>query len=120
MARQLTEKQQAFLDALFNEAEGNPVKALKMAGYSQGMSTTTVMAPLKEHIAERTRDFIANNGPQAVWSMMQVMRSPTDLGNKEKMAAAKELLDRAGFSKVEKLEVKSQEPLFILPSKNED
>lgn len=120
MARQLTEKQQAFLDALFNEAEGNPVKALKMAGYAQGVSTTTVMAPLKEEIAERTRDFIATNGPQAVWSMMQVMRSPTDLGNKEKMAAAKDFLDRAGFVKTEKVEVKSESPLFILPPKADE
>ena len=120
MTRQLTEKQQAFLDALFNEAEGNPVKALKIAGYAQGVSTTTVMAPLKEQIAERTRDFIANNGPQAVWSIMQVMRSPTDLGNKEKMAAAKDFLDRAGFVKTEKVEVKSESPLFILPPKADE
>jgi phage terminase small subunit len=120
MAKQLTEKQQAFLDALFNEAEGNPVEALKLAGYSQGESTTRVMAPLKEEIAERTRDFIANRGPQAVWSMMQVMRSPTDLGNKEKMAAAKEFLDRAGFVKTEKVEVKAENPLFILPPKTDE
>lgn len=120
MARQLTEKQQAFLDALFNEAEGNPVQAMKIAGYAQGESTTRVMAPLKEEIAERTRDFIANRGPQAVWSMMQVMRSPTDLGNKEKMAAAKEFLDRAGFVKTEKVEVKAENPLFILPPKADE
>ena len=31
----MTEKQQKFLDALFGEAEGNPVKALKIAGYLQ-------------------------------------------------------------------------------------
>ena len=54
MTKQLTEKQQAFLDALFGEAEGNPAKALKIAGYAQGESTGRVMAPLKEEIAERT------------------------------------------------------------------
>jgi maleate cis-trans isomerase len=120
MAKNLTEKQQAFLDALFNEAEGNPVKALKIAGYAPGVSTSVVMTPLKQEIADRTRDFIANNGPQAVWSMMQVMRSPTDLGNKEKMAAAKDFLDRAGFVKTEKVEVKSENPLFILPPKADE
>ena len=37
------------------------------------------------------------------------------------MAAAKVLLDRAGFVKTEKVEVKSESPLFILPPKeNED
>ena len=59
------------------------MKALKIAGYADGVASSRVMAPLKEEIAERTRDFIATNGPQAVWSTMQVMRSPTDLGNKE-------------------------------------
>lgn len=120
MAQNLTEKQQIFLDALFNEAEGNPVKALKIAGYAEGVSTTKVMAPLKDEIAERTRDFIATNGPQAVWSMMQVMRSPTDLGNKEKMVAAKDFLDRAGFKATEKVEVRSDNPLFILPPKADE
>lgn len=120
MAKNLTEKQQAFIDALFNEAEGNPVMALKMAGYAEGTSTTVVMEPLKAEIAERTRDFIATRGPQAVWSMMQIMRSPTDLGNKEKMAAAKDFLDRAGFVKTEKVEVTSESPLFILPPKADE
>jgi len=48
------------------------------------------------------------------------MRSPTDLGNKEKMAAAKDFLDRAGFVKTEKVEVKSENPLFILPPKADE
>ena len=53
--------------------------------------------------------------------MVNVLNNPTDLGNKEKMAAAKDLLDRAGFVKTEKVEVKSESPLFILPPKeNED
>jgi hypothetical protein len=49
------------------------------------------------------------------------MENPTDLGNKEKMAAAKDLLDRAGFVKTDKVEVTAESPLFILPPKsNED
>ena len=75
MGRNLTEKQQAFLDALFEEAEGNPVKALKLAGYAEGTSSTTVMSVLKGEVAERTKDFIATRGPAAAWAMMQVMRS---------------------------------------------
>jgi hypothetical protein len=34
------------------------------------------------------------------------------------MAAAKDLLDRAGFVKTDKVEVKSDSPLFILPPKD--
>jgi hypothetical protein len=51
---------------------------------------------------------------------MNVMTNPTDLGNKEKMAAAKDFLDRAGFVKTDKVEVKSESPLFILPPKENE
>ena len=52
--------------------------------------------------------------------MMHVLENPTDLGNKEKMAAAKDFLDRAGFVKTEKVEVRSESPLFILPPKADE
>ena len=121
MTRNLTEKQQKFLDVLFEEAQGNPVKALKIAEYAHGVSSTTVLNALQDEVAELTKKFISTRGPQAAWSLMEVLNNPTDLGNKEKMAAAKDLLDRAGFVKTEKVEVKSESPLFILPPKeNED
>jgi|TARA_R110000868_G_scaffold101009_2_gene278084 hypothetical protein len=121
MTRNLTEKQQKFLDVLFEEAQGNPVKALKIAGYANGISSTSILNSLQNEVAELTKKFLATRGPQAAWSMMEILDNPTDLGNKEKMAAAKDLLDRAGFVKTEKVEVKSESPLFILPPKeNED
>ena len=121
MTRNLTEKQQKFLDVLFEEAQGNPVKALKIAGYANGISSTSILNSLQNEVAELTKKFLATRGPQAAWSMMEILNNPTDLGNKEKMAAAKDLLDRAGFVKTEKVEVKAESPLFILPPKeNED
>ena len=120
MTRNLTEKQQKFLDVLFEEAQGNPVKALKIAGYANGISSTSILNSLQNEVAELTKKFLATRGPQAAWSMMEILDSPTDLGNKEKMAAAKDLLDRAGFVKTEKVEVKSESPLFILPPKENE
>ena len=121
MARNLTEKQRKFLDVLFEEAQGSPAKAIKLAGYAQGISSTSVLNALQDEVAELTKKFLATRGPQAAWSMMEILNNPTDLGNKEKMAAAKDLLDRAGFVKTEKVEVKAESPLFILPPKeNED
>jgi hypothetical protein len=52
--------------------------------------------------------------------MFEVMHSPTDLGNKEKMVAAKDILDRSGFTKTDKVEVTAASPLFILPPKNDE
>ena len=38
--------------------------------------------------------------------------------NKKLKGAAKDLLDRAGFVKTDKVEVKAESPLFILPEKD--
>ncbi len=118
MARQLTEKQQKFLDVLFEEAKGDPVKARKLAGYADGVSTSQIVSSLEDEIADRTKKFIARSSTKAAYTMFSVMADPMDLGVKEKMMAAKDILDRAGFTKTEKVEVKTSEPLFILPSKD--
>ena len=117
MPRNLTEKQQKFLDVLFEEAQGSPAKARKLAGYADGISSTTILNSLQDEVANLTKKFIATRGPQAAWSMVNVLNNPTDLGNKEKMAAAKDLLDRAGFTKTEKVNVESNGGIFVLPAK---
>ena len=116
----LTEKQQKFLDVLFDEARGNPVEAKKLAGYSDNVATASITNSLKEQIADLTKKFISSSATKAAYSMYEVMHSPTDLGNKEKMVAAKDVLDRSGFTKTDKVEVTSASPLFILPPKNDE
>lgn len=118
MARQLTDRQRKFLEVLFDEAKGDPVKAKKLAGYAEGVSTRQVVDAIEDEIVELTKKFIAQSSTKAAYTMFSIMADPTDLGVKEKMAAAKDILDRAGFTKTEKVEVKSAEPLFILPSKD--
>ncbi len=120
MARNLTEKQQKFLDVLFEEAGGNLVTAKKLAGYADNVATKQVSDSLAEEIAELTKKFISSSATKAAYSMFEVMNSPTDLGNKEKMAAAKDVLDRSGFIKTEKVEVSAANPLFILPQKADE
>ena len=117
MERKLTEMQQAFLDVLFEEAEGNFVKAKKLAGYSDNVSTASIVEALDNEIIEKTKKFLVSTGVQAAWAMKSVMESPTDLGNKEKMAAAKDFLDRAGHKGADKVEIKTESPVFILPPK---
>ena len=120
MARQLTEKQQKFLDVLFEEAKGNPVTAKKLSGYSHDLATSTITNALQEEIADLTKKFIATTATKAAYSLAEVIDNPTDLGNKERMIAAKDVLDRGGFVKTDKVEVSAASPLFILPPKNEN
>lgn len=120
MARNLTEKQQKFLEVLFEEAQGNLSTARKLAGYSDNVATSQIVDSLEEEIADLTKKFLARSGTKAAYAMYQAMENPTDLGVKEKMAAAKDILDRGGFKATDKVEVKTDTPLFILPEKKEE
>jgi hypothetical protein len=116
----MTEKQQKFLDVLYEEAEGDIRVAMRLAGYGDNTPRKVVLEPLRDEIAELTRKFIAETSTKAVYAMYSMIENPTQLGAKEKMIASKDLLDRAGFGKVDKVEVKADKPLFILPAKEDD
>ena len=120
MPRELTQKQRLFLDVLFDKAQGSIVQAKKLAGYSDGTSSSEVVRSLKDEINEATREYLARVAPKAAFSMANVLDDPTELGIKEKMVAAKDLLDRTGHAKTEKMEVTSSTGLFILPPKESD
>ena len=119
MGKQLTDMQQRFLDVLFEEARGDYVLAKRLAGYSDNYSTKNLVDSLEEEVVDLTKKFITRVGVKAAYSMFEVMGDPTALGNKERMIAAKDILDRSGFVKTEKVEVTTAAPLFILPAKNE-
>ena len=117
MARTLTERQQRFLDVLFDDAGGDVVAAKKLAGYGDNSSTTAIVEALKAEIAEKTRTYFARTAPKAAYALMGALQDPTQLGIKEKMIAAKDVLDRAGLGKVEKVDVTSGGGIFYLPPK---
>lgn len=116
----LTERQQKFIDVLYDEAEGDPDLAKKLAGYSEDTRTCQILATIQDELTQHTRKFLATAGQlRAAYAFVDVLKNPTQLGSKEKMQAAKEVLDRTGIIKSETVEVKSETPLFILPPKNE-
>ena len=117
MARTLTERQQRFLDVLFDDAGGDVVQAKKLAGYGDNSSTTAIVEALKDEIAEKTRTYFARTAPKAAFALMGALQDPTELGIKEKMIAAKDVLDRAGLGKVDKVDVTSGGGIFYLPPK---
>jgi hypothetical protein len=116
--RELTDQQKKFLEALFGEAKGNPAHARKIAGYSEGYNTRDIMNSLKDEVLELTRLHLALNGPKAAFAMIESIEDPTELGVKEKMVAAKDVLDRIGIVKTEKVQVEAGNGLMILPAKD--
>ena len=117
MTRQLTEKQQKLLNVLFDEAGGNVAIAKKIAGYADTSSTTDIVKGLKDEILEATQMWMARNAPRAAMSMTGALLEPTELGIKEKMTAAKEILDRVGLVKTEKMQVEATGGVMLMPPK---
>ena len=120
MARQLTEQQQKFLDVLFDEAGGDILTAKKLAGYSDTTTTTQVVKSLKEEIMDATQLYMSRNAPKAAMSMVGALFDPTELGIRDKMQAAKELLDRTGLVKTEKMQVEAKGGVMLMPPKQTD
>ena len=117
MARQLTEKQQKLLDVLFDEAGGDIVAAKKLAGYADTSSTSDIVKGIKEEILEATQMYMARNAPKAAMAMVGGLYDPTELGIRDKMSAAKELLDRTGLVKTEKMQVETSGGVMLMPPK---
>jgi len=117
MAKELTDQHKRFLEVLFNEAGGNINHAMRMAGFSEGYSRRSLTNYLKEEIIEATQLYIAMAAPKAAVAMIGAIDDPTELGLKEKMSAAKDLLDRAGLVKTEKVQVESTGGIMVLPAK---
>jgi len=117
MTRQLNERQQKFLAVLFEEANGDVVQAKKIAGYSDNTPTTAIVKGLKDEILEATSMYMARNAPKAAMAMTGALYDPTELGIRDKMAAAKELLDRSGLVKTEKMQVEASGGVMLMPPK---
>ena len=117
MARQLTERQQKFLNVLFDEANGNASSAKIIAGYSTTTNLSEIIASIKDEILEATQMFMARNAPRAAVAMVDGLDNPTELGLREKLSASKELLDRVGLVKTEKMQVEASGGVMIMPPK---
>lgn len=117
--KELTEQQKKFIEVLFAEAAGDPVKARKLAGYSEGYSTKAIMNTIREEVIDATQLFIAMNAPRAAMAVVSGVIDPTELGMKDKLNAAKDLLDRAGLVKTEKVQLEANTGgIMFLPAKD--
>jgi hypothetical protein len=114
----LTEKQEAFLDALVEEAKGDIRTAMRIAGYSDTTKMREVVEPLRHEIIERSSMFLAMNAPKASHSLVDVLLAPDALGARNAVQAAAQVLDRVGLVKKEQIEVSAPAGgLFVLPPK---
>tara|TARA_R100000963_G_C4545348_1_gene40630 strand:+ start:125 stop:499 length:375 start_codon:yes stop_codon:yes gene_type:complete len=117
MIRKLTERQQKFLDALFSEANGSIKDAKVIAGYAPTTNNQEIIKAIKDEILEATQTYMAGHAPKAAVAMVTGIDDPTQLGIRDKMSAAKELLDRTGLIKTEKVQVEASGGVMLMPIK---
>ena len=115
--RELSDRQKKFIEVLFDQANGDPVQAKILAGYSEHSGTSAIVASMKEEIMEATQLYMSRNAPKAAVAMVSGVDDPTQLGIRDKMTAAKDLLDRVGLIKTEKLQVEASGGVMIMPPK---
>ena len=118
--KELTIQQKTFINALFGEAKGNPKKAGEIAGYSDS-SYQNVVKSLKEIIVEKAESVLALHSPKAVMGLVDALEEDgmTPAAN-IRIEAAKQILDRVGIVKKEKIDINAQvaHGIFILPPKD--
>tara|TARA_R110001632_G_scaffold171064_1_gene290240 strand:- start:53 stop:436 length:384 start_codon:yes stop_codon:yes gene_type:complete len=118
-ATELTEKQKIFLSALFGEANGEPRAAAEIAGYAP-TSYPKVVHGLKDQIIERAETVLAAHSPKAALSIANAIDDDGSIpGASIRMEAAKQILDRVGLVKREKIDINAKvaHGIFILPAK---
>ena len=116
--RNLTEKQQSFLDNLV-ETRGDFKKSAELAGY-QG-NHYQVIHTLKQEIVDLASDVLAWEAPSAAFKLIEVMKDSDAIPQANiKLQAAQTILDRVGVVKKEKLDVNHNVSggIFILPQKD--
>lgn len=118
MAKELTPLQKAFIEALFSpQCDGDYNKAKKVAGYSDNTSVAEIIRGIKSEIEDATREYFVANAPRAATKLVGVLTNPSALGNQSTLAAAKEVLDRVGIVKPEKVTVDHTGGVLLLPPK---
>ena len=118
--KELTSQQKIFIDSLFGEAKGNPKKAGELAGYAE-TSYPNIVKSLKDTIIERAEGVLAMHSPKAVMGLVNAMDEDgmTPAAN-IRIEAAKQILDRVGLVKKEKIDISAKlaHGIFILPPKD--
>ena len=103
--RELTDKQQKFLDTLGSEARGDIKHALKVAGY-EDTSYYAVVKSLRQEIIDTANTILAHSAPKAAAKLVEVLESDAPIPQvNAKLQAAQTLLDRVCVAKREHINV---------------
>lgn len=116
----LTEKQESFLEVLF-ENGGNVNAAAESAGYSK-TSVSWLRERLADEIVDRTKVMLAGQSLKAANKLVNLIDTPAiERGDELRMKAAEAILNRVGLGKQETINhnVQAVHGVVLLPPKKE-
>lgn len=113
-----TEQQELFLNALI-PCKGNIRQAMTVAGFSENTPVKYIVNLLHEEIVDLSNKLLAGSAVEAAMTLTGVLTEEYAAGQQNKIAAAKEVLDRGGVIKKSSDDVKVSVGggLLILPAK---
>ena len=119
--KELTTKQETFLSALFNNG-GQVMAAIDTAGYSPD-SRGWLMRTVKDEIIDRAKNQLAGASVKAINRLSEGLDADGTIPSGQmdiRMKAASEILDRAGISKKQEVNVSGQvlHGVVMLPAKD--
>ncbi len=115
--KELTEEHKEFIK-VFLETRGDPVKAAEAVGLSRSQGYYLRKA-LKDEIIEAAKEELAFGAPAAVATFIDALKEGNAV-NRDRLEAAKQILDRTGIVKEEKQQIEIKHGIFILPSKDNE
>lgn len=119
--KELTPLQQAFIDCLFDkDVGGDLLKAKKKAGYSDTTKVKEVLIGIEDEVIDCARSHISMSAPKAAMKLSGMLDNPSAVGSKELLAAVKDVLDRAGIVKTERIQIDNGGGVFIMPPKRQE
>ena len=120
--RVYTDKQQAFLDAMYDSNTGDVRQAMVVAGYDMAAPSTFLLQSLSNELIEIASHTLAKNAPRAANKIVDIMASNEPIPQvNQKLQAAQTLLDRVGVVKEQKMNVEHNVSggISIMPAKEE-
>jgi hypothetical protein len=121
MGKDLSEKDQIFLDCLFNvevNPELDPKVAHTLAGYDKSETLQKVIRRLHAEYRQEAQNYALSLAHHALQKLNHLVTGNAIVPNADKVhKAATELLDRAGITKKDRqeVEISSGEGVLILP-----
>lgn len=117
--KELSVEHQAFIDALLT-TRGNVTKAAELTGFSVQYGYR-LMKLLREHIIATAEEVLALHAIRATNVLIDGMEGDLEIGANNQIESAKQVLDRIGLVKKDKVEISGPAGgIFLFPEKRND